>query len=490
MSLPPLWPHQHKAIASARDAFRAKHRRVVLQVPTGGGKTRLAVEVVRGAIEKGSRVLWLAHRTELISQAFAALTSAGLDPGCIAAGMWSRPDLALQVASIQTLAARGERPPADLVVADECHHLGDGAETWRAVADVYPRILGLTATPERGDGTGLAPMFTHLIQVVSVRDLTESGHLVPAQVIRPDTYLKKRGATGNVLAQPPVEAWMQHAGDGQGFLFAATVDDANEYADALTARGITARCVHAGTPVDERAAMVDGFRAGRIRVLTNVYVFTEGTDLPMARVCMLARGCSTAGMMLQMIGRVLRLWSGKRDALVIDLPGITHLHGMPEDERVWQLDGRACIRAAKACPVCKKPWESPPCSTCGYQPEAAGEGVAVETSIVNAKLALAERLLARSPEQQQQMLTRWLVEAAHKGRSPGSVVGRWAAVHGVPLSWKWYGAALHALCSDADPKVATWATMAKRRGAQKAQETRRANADAIGAKLAHELGEE
>ena len=426
-------------------------RRVVLQVPTGGGKTRLAVEVVRSALSRGRKVLWLAHRTELIEQAFRAL--AELEPGCIAASsdLPARPGAPLQVASIQTLLAR-ESPTADLVVVDECHHMGEGAGEWTKLLARYPLayVLGLTATPERGDGTGLAPMFERLIQVVSVRELTMAGHLVACEVVRPGRFLRERGATGNKLAKDPVDAWLEHAGARSGFIFAASVEEAQEYAERLNGLGIVARCVHAKTPADERAAVVEGFRRGTVTVLTNVFVFTEGTDLPQASCCVLARGCSTAGMYLQIVGRVLRSAPGKTDALLVDLPGVSHLHGMPEDERLWRLDGRASSVAGLLCRVCGKPLEAYPCPSCGYEADA-GDAPTSGTEIVNEPLAKFARMIAQGPEQRFETLVRWLKAAEAKNYKPGYVRHKWRAVYGEDVQSEMWARALDQ-CSPTVPR--------------------------------------
>lgn len=472
MALPDLWPHQQSGIDRAREAMRAGHRRIVLVSPTGSGKSRLGTELVAQCVAKGKRAVWSCHRTELVDQAAATLTKAGLRVGVISAGsaLPADPDAPVQVASLQTMIARGTRPPADLLVPDECHHLAEDAETWASVLDAYPNVatIGLTATPERGNGTGLDPIFTHLIQVVSVRDLTMSGHLVPCKVIRPDTYLKKRGDTGAVLAQDPVEAYCEHTPGQQGFLFAPTIEEAKAYAERLEAAGHVSRAVHQGTPADERRAILDGFRAGRIRMLCNVFVFTEGTDLPAATVCILARGCSTAGTYLQMVGRVLRVAKGKTEAVLLDLPGVSWLHGLPEDDRVWSLKGRACIVASAKCKVCGVPVTDWPCPSCGYDPEPADPlGATADTTIVNAKLSVIERLLAHGPEQQQQTFVRWMVEAALKGRSPGTVIARWKKLYGVPPSWKWYGQALKTLRGDLNPTVVAWAEVHQKRAVER-----------------------
>ena len=423
-----LRPYQTEALLSVRAEMRKGHRRVVLVAPTGSGKTVMGAEVVRSAVSKGSRVLWLAHRTELIDQTCGTLETLGLRVGAIAAqSVWERDHEApVQVASIQTLLARKVRPPAELLVWDECHHASEAAEQWASILEAYASVhaLGLTATPERGDGSGLAPLFTGLAVATSVRKLTEMGFLVPCEIVRPDSVLQP-----NHLAQHPLDVYRKSAGDRQGFIFARSVSEAERFAEEFTASGVRTAVVHAKTPTGERAAILEGFRAGTIRMLSNVYVFTEGTDLSMAAVCILARGASTAGTYIQMVGRVLRPHPGKDSALLIDLRGISHVHGPPEDERVYSLDGRGILRASAKCKVCGQPIIEYPCPECGYAPEA-GEGEETRSEIDGVAVQKYARKLAESPMQREETLERWIVAALMKGWKPKSAAHKYQAVYG------------------------------------------------------------
>lgn len=241
-----LRDYQQAAVTRVRDAMRAGGKRVVLVLPTGAGKTRTGSAIVERAVARGSRVVWLAHRTELIEQTAKTLHDFGLPVGVVAASSaWPiDPSAPVQVCSVQTLLAREHRPPADLLVWDECHHASESAPTWAALLAAYPevRTLGLTATPERGDGSGLAPLFDQLVVGVTVRDLTEQGHLVPCEVSRPGRLLKP-----GELARDPLEAYRADANGMQGFLFAKSVEEAQRYAEQFTAAGVRAVCVHAGT---------------------------------------------------------------------------------------------------------------------------------------------------------------------------------------------------------------------------------------------------
>lgn len=434
----PLRPYQLDAIERVREAMRAGKRRVVLVIPTGGGKTRIGADIVRQAVARGSRVLWLAHRTELIDQTARTLIEYGLEVGVLAASsaLAVAASAPVQVCSIQTLLARQLRPPAELIIWDEAHHASEGAEEWASLLDAYKGVamLGLTATPERGDGKGLAPLFEAIVVGVTVRALTEAGYLAPCEVVRPAVLLKP-----NHLAQTPLDAYRKAANGMQGFLFARNVDEAQAYAAEFSAAGIPALAISAGTKASERTAALEMFRAGTLKILSNVYIFTEGTDLPMAQVCILARGASSPGIYLQMVGRVLRPHPGKTAAMLIDLRGISHIHGMPEDERVYSLEGKAIALAESSpCKVCSAalPGGAYPCAACGYMPEA-GEGDPAETEVDNVALVKFARKIAESRAQRWETCVRWVRQAKWSGHKIGYVRHKWRAVYGaeIPRSW-------------------------------------------------------
>lgn len=407
------------------------HRRVVLVMPTGSGKTRTAAALVSCAAAKGGRVLWLVHRAELVEQAAATLESLGLTVGVVAASSKRRTDAdaICQVASVQTLVARDtHRPPATLIVWDEAHHASEAAECWAGLLDAYRDvpIVGLTATPERGDGAGLAGIFNGLVVGASVAALTAAGHLVPCEILRPAHQLEP----GRV-AQDPIAAYLAHGAGRQAILFARNVEEAQRYREALQAAGVRAECVTATTPDADRAAVLELYRRGVVRVLTNVYVMTEGTDLPGAAVCILARGAGSAGIYLQMVGRVLRPAPGKTSALLLDLRGVSHQHGAPEDERLYSLDGRGIrLVGERKCPVCSALLEGYPCANCGYCPEA---GEAAETVVEGVPLVKFSRKRAEGPEEKRATLLRWVREALDRGHKPASVRFKWRAVYAEEL---------------------------------------------------------
>ena len=197
MAAQALRPYQQQGIDAAKQAYRGGARAILAVCPTGGGKTRIGVEFVKGALRKGGNVIWLAHREELLTQARDRLIADGIDRvGLIASGQRTV-NARVQVASVQTLAARMNKglPPASVVVFDEAHHFV--AAQWGAVAAAYKdsTILGLTATPQRGDGRPLGDLFDHLVPISSVKELqatidpvTGRAVLVPCVIWRPSTF--------------------------------------------------------------------------------------------------------------------------------------------------------------------------------------------------------------------------------------------------------------------------------------------------------------
>lgn len=361
-----LRPYQHRTLERARDAYRRGARRILVVSPTGSGKTAMGSAFVDSAVERGNRVLWLAHRRELIAQASERLDTVGCTRhGVILAGHPRvRPTAPIQVASIQTLHARRERPPADLVVWDEAHHAA--AATYGDVRAAYPHAvhLGLTATPERSDGAPMGDSFDALVEGATIAELIEGGWLVPCDVI---------GATpASGLAADPVHAWESLAQGRPTIVFAANVPHSRAITSALQARGVSAEHLDGTTPWGEREAILRRFRDGRTTVLSNVYVLTEGFDAPRAEVCLLARGASHASIYLQMVGRVLRPAPGKSRALLIDLRGVAEQHGLPDCDRVYSLDGEAIrprdaaeqVRQCPECGGCDRP--RPSCARCGF----------------------------------------------------------------------------------------------------------------------------
>lgn len=352
-----LRQYQRETVASVEAAW-ARGARVCCVLPTGAGKTVIGCALGRRA---GGRGLWLAHRIELLEQARDRLRAEGVD-----AGIYPDPWALVQVASLDTLVSRGEAPQADWVVFDEAQHAQ--ASTYRRVLDAYAtaRVVGLTATPQRSDGRPLGDVFNELVVGATYSQLLELGHIVSCRVFRPDEYL------GSDLAREPLDAWQRWGESRPTFAFARDVAAAEQYAAEFAASGVSSDVISQGTAPGARRDALERFRAGEVRVIWNVHCLTEGVDVPTASCVLLARGAGHAGTYLQMAGRIMRPCPGKADALLLDLPGVSHVHGVPTCDREYALDGRA-IKAVgeplRVCPQCgyTLPSALPSCDRCGYE---------------------------------------------------------------------------------------------------------------------------
>jgi len=397
-----LRPYQADLIARVKAAIGAGTRRILIVAPTGSGKTVIAPALVEAMGRP--RTLFLAHRFELIKQASGKLNAAGIDHGIVQAGYPTRPAALVQVASVQTLhrraiaSARMEMPPAELVLVDEAHHVT--ARTYRQIIEAYPEaaIVGLTATPCRGDGRGLGSDFDSLIEAPQVPELIAGGFLVGAKIwaptepdlvgvrVRAGDYVESELAERMNKAElvgDVVEHWLRLAGRYPTIVFAVNVAHSRSLCDAFRRSGVLAEHIDGSTPRDEREAILARLKSGAVDVVTNCAVLTEGFDAPDVHCIVLARPTRSLGLYRQMVGRGLRPAAGKSEALIIDHSGAVFEHGRPEDEILWTLrpDRRAVNKSQAArkagiartlttCPECKAVrLQGEPCPACGWRPQ-------------------------------------------------------------------------------------------------------------------------
>lgn len=349
-----LREYQQRAIAELRRAYASGKRSPCLVLPTGAGKTVVASAIIRGAIERGNRVLFLAHRTELITQSVNKLSAAGVHDVRViqAASDLGNPTAPVTIASIPTLTRWRDRlPPASLVVFDECHHVV--ARTWKSLADRYASslLLGMTATPQRADGSPLGDVFDALVVGSTVAELVALGHLVPCRVWSPPEMLD-----AGKLAVSPLQAYQQHAEGQRAVVFCGTVERAEAVAAEMTNGGVPTAVVHGALGAEKREKRLAALLTGELRCIANVHVLTEGWDMPEVAVCILERKPQHVGTYLQMVGRILRPAEGKTSATLLDLCGSSLEHGPPELERKYTLDGKGISKAnreaIRQCPHC------------------------------------------------------------------------------------------------------------------------------------------
>lgn len=314
-----------------------------------------------GHMGKDGRTIVLVHRAELIEQTLDKLRNVGIDDSDLGAfrvkGAFNL-EAPVLVCSVQTLLARNARPPASLVILDECHHFV--AEEWSNLPAHYANVprLGFTATPVRGDGAPLGDVFDALVVVATNTELVSAGHLVPCDVYAPERRLK-----GAEMVDP-VEIYREHGAHAPFIVFAKDREHGKELAKQF-------RVPYIDGETPRRDEILTRFKSGEVRGIVNVFVLTEGFDCPRAAVCILARGAGSPAAYLQMIGRVRRPDKGKIRSSLLDCVGAVHVHGLPDCDRKFSLTGIPIQRVSEAplmtCPACAAVFERAPlCPRCGY----------------------------------------------------------------------------------------------------------------------------
>lgn len=348
-----LRPYQARAVQAARASASA-----LIVAPPGAGKTTIAAEIIR--CEPG-RVLFLAHRRELISQAAARLAQFDVDVHRIEPGAHYNAAFRVHVASVQTLARRASTVEAmardtALVVIDEAHRAL--AASYKKITDAVPgaRVIGLTASPYRLDGRALGDLFGELIEAAQPPELVDAGYLIEPRVFGVPMQDRLRAVpvsggdyqraglsaamTGAKLTGDIVGHYLRFARGQRAVCFATSVAHSTEIRDAMRLAGVRAEHVDAKTPGFERERILDALRAGRIDVVCNVEILTEGWDLPALGAVILARPTMSPGLFIQMTGRVLRPKPGGGGGLIIDHAGCVQAHGWPTASRAWSLTER------------------------------------------------------------------------------------------------------------------------------------------------------
>lgn len=352
--------YQGDSVHNTRQAMR-RHRRVLLQLPTGGGKTAIATFMASETAAKGRLVYFICHRNELLEGTSKTFAKYGLAHSYVAAGLpYDRRQL-VQLCSIDTLKNRVHTlPEPALVIWDECHHLG--AAGWQAVMDAWGRAfhIGLTATPVRTDGAGLDTQFDEIVLGPSVAWLIENGHLAPYEAFIPAGGMAVAGVkkrAGDFIGKDVVERqdkpkltgdiithWRKNALGLKSIAFAPTLEFSQYMVDQFNAAGIPAAHLDGNTPKLERRQIITAYADGRIQMLWNRFLFGEGFDLAAIAGRDVTIDCvidcaptMSLALALQRWGRALR---PPNTAIILDHAANILRHGFPDDEREWSLEGR------------------------------------------------------------------------------------------------------------------------------------------------------
>jgi DNA repair protein RadD len=402
-----LRDYQQKGVDAIRNSYLNGKRAPLFVLPTGGGKTVVFCHIADTTSRRKKRVLILVHRIELLRQTSGKLYENGIDHGLINAKFTPSVMAPIQVASVQTLAPRIRKGKArvdyDLVIIDEAHHAA--ATTWKTILNALPstcKIMGVTATPIRSDGSGLDDIFDDLIVGPSVKFLTDRGNLVPSKVYAPAEKLDlsavkiKNGdydpndlesiIDNTMITGNAVDYYRRLCAHKPAIVFCVSVAHAEHVAEQFRAAGFRSQSVDGSMEDAQRRGILNGLANGNVEVVTSCDIISEGTDIPAVMCAILLRPTQSLGLFLQQVGRALRPAPGKTHAIILDHVGNCLTHGLPDDDREWTLEGQEKKARkkkdeeppvlVKQCPTCfamHKPAST--CPHCGHIYETQGREV-------------------------------------------------------------------------------------------------------------------
>ena len=370
-----LRDYQREMLERLQEAWKTC-RSVMVQMPTGTGKSFLMAEVIKSlqftvySLQPSHPVLVVAHRIELIEQISQTLERFGIEHGVIDRTTVDIESVTQKhqvvVASIQTLSRRVGPDNPDfspftfhfsLIIVDEAHHAVAGSYRWMWEKWPEARFLGLTATPCRLSGKGFTDLFDVLLQSESIQGFIDKGWLSDFEYVSvtPENWmlerihgLKKRGVDGDyqvkematVMDSPEsirhlYQSYEEFVKGKKGIVYAINREHARHIAEYYTLKGVRCAVIDSNTPGEERSHSVEAYRLNRLDVLINVDIFSEGFDCPEVEFIQLARPTLSLSKYLQQVGRGMRMVPFKDYVTILDQVGLYQTFGLPTEERDW-----------------------------------------------------------------------------------------------------------------------------------------------------------
>ena len=438
-----LRPYQEDLIDKTREALR-RNRRVLMQAPTGAGKTAITVYMMSRAAEAGKTSVMAVHQNELLTQTSNALWAGKLEHGMIASGR-TRSYMAAQVASVQTWVRRMDQySEPDLIIIDECHR--SAASTYQKILEEYPNamVIGLTATPSRTDGKGLDGTYQELVQGPTIRQLIDAGYLCDYEIFAPPSpldlsevktkmgdYDKKQlehEVDKPTITGDAVDTYKKHANGKRAAVMCVSIRHAEHVMESYNAAGVPAEMLEGKMTNKEREAVIDRFRSGETLIVTAVQLLIEGLDLPAIEVIQWLRPTQSLIVYLQGNGRGFRVSEGKEKLTILDQVANYKRHGLPDDDREWTLEGRkkgkkrkpdeeadVSIQQCKHCFHIFRPGVAV-CPSCGMPVEVRQKA---EIEVVDGELERIDVTAMRKQAKQEQGAARDLVDLVKLGQRRG-----------------------------------------------------------------------
>jgi DNA repair protein RadD len=383
--------YQKESIDRVRQSMRTNNR-VILQLPTGAGKTFIASEIIHSAVAKGKTVSFVADRLNLIDQTSQSFYNFGIEHGIIQGDHWMTDySKQVQVCSIQTLARRKFRHHSDLVIIDEAHTMY--AKQLEMLDKWNSKFIGLTATPY---SKGMGLHWDDLIVGATTKQLIDAGYLSDFEVYAPPppdlsgvktsrgdyvvTQLAERVNQSSPIGDV-VSTWQRYGNNNQTICFAVNIEHSQHLVKRFNEAGVKAAHIDAYTDSAETRQVLEAYRQGAIKLVSCVDILTKGADFPMTGTLIMARPTKSLIVHIQQIGRALRIAPDKENAIILDHGANVERHGFPTDtvfparldttppkERMKDTTKE---RLPKACPSCSfvRPVGVHICPKCGFEPK-------------------------------------------------------------------------------------------------------------------------
>lgn len=377
-----LHDYQQRLVQEARESFKTGYKFPVIVSPCGSGKSVVISEIARLSTDRGKKILFLVHRRELVEQIKDTFSKNNVNLGLVNFGM---------VQTIRNRIKKGTVETPDLIITDESHH--SLANSYKEIYEHFRDIpkLGFTATPVRLNGDGLGDVNDIMIEGQSVQWLIDNNKLSPFKYYAPNDLDKSKlklnslrefsnqsisDAMTRKIYGNAIKHYKKHADGEQAIAYCHNIESSIETARRFNESGIPAAHIDAKTPKSERDEIINQFRNGEIKVLSNVEIIGEGFDVPDCSTVILLRPTKSLSLYIQMSMRGMRYRPGKT-SIIIDHVNNVEEHGLPNYPHTWSLDSKKRKEnfvVVKTCEECMFTWEPSEyedagCPQCGHVPE-------------------------------------------------------------------------------------------------------------------------